>query len=430
MEAVSSEGNAAPVHGPRRFGHRLPTMPEPTCQNLASVVLHTAFERIVVYEFGDAEIDAAVGVLRSRRLFRYLPDAHEVDDFERGLERRFGAPHATAVSSGTAALICGLAALGIGPGDEVIVPAYGFVACVLAPLAVGAVPVVCDIDESLTMDPADARRKITRRTRAIMPVHTLGHPADLDSIGEIAREHSLFVIEDACQAIGGSYHGQPLGTIGDAGALSFNQHKIITAGEGGALLTNRADIYERGFVAHDGSSSFSPHTFAEPVFAGLAFRMGELAAAVLNVQLERLDEILGRLRSARDRIDAALAAAVDVPRVFCHDPAGACGTHLGLLFDDATDADRFVAAVDSDDVNAVHAVGWGHSYPEWDLLHAGRGGHHPKRNPLASTPWRQAADACPTSENVLRRTALVQVPIDLSDAALDGIVRRASKEFS
>jgi dTDP-4-amino-4,6-dideoxygalactose transaminase len=382
-----------------------------------------------VYEFGDAEIEAAVRVLQGRRLFRYLPDAHEVDDFERALERRFRAPHATAMSSGTAALICGLAALGVGPGDEVIVPAYGFVAGVLAPLAVGAVPVVCEIDESLTMDPADARRKITSRTRAIMPVHTHGHAADLGAISQIAREHSLAIIEDTCQAIGGSYRGRWLGTIGDAGAFSFNQHKIITAGEGGALLTNGADLYERGFIAHDGSSPFSPHTFSQPAFAGLAFRMSELAAAVLNVQLGRLDGLLGRLRATRDRIGAALATVADARRIPCHDPAGSCGTHVGLVFGDAAEAGRFVAAVDSNDIDAFQGIGWGHSYPEWDVLHAGRGGHHPRRNPLAESAWQQSASACPASVDILRRTALIRVPTGITDAAVDELARRVAKEF-
>ena len=309
-----------------------------------------------MYEFGTQEIDAAVRVLRSGKLFRYLPGAAEADTFERALGRRLGAGHVVATASGTAAMICGLAALGVGPGDEVVVPAYGFVAGVLAPLAVGAVPVVCEIDESLTMDPADLACKLTSRTRAILPVHVHGSTADLDAICGVAAGRGLACVEDACQAIGATYHGRHVGTIGDAGAFSFNQHKILTAGEGGALVTSRGEIYERAFMTHDGSSSFSRHTFSQPQFAGLAFRLNEISAAILNAQLARLDEILAGLRDTSDRIAAALSAAAPLKPIPVPDPAGACGTHLGYLFEDAEQASLFHDAADGDEIGALRPI--------------------------------------------------------------------------
>lgn len=382
-----------------------------------------------MYEFGTAEVQAAVRVLQSRQLFRYLPEAHEVDTFEESLARRVGARHAVATSSGTAALVCGLAALGVGPGDEVIVPAYGFVAGVLAPLAVGAVPVVCEIDESLTMDPSDLLRKITPRTRAVMPVHVHGFAAGLGTICDIASGRGLYVLEDACQAIGGSYLGRPLGTLGDVGAFSFNQHKIITAGEGGALVTNSAELHERAFITHDGSSFFSRHAewFERPDFAGLAFRLNEVSAAILNVQLGRLDEILAALRAVRDRVAAALAAAAVLKPIPVHDPDGSCGTHLGYLLEDAKHAELFLAAADSEEISAFRGIGYGHSYVEWELLHERRGGHHPRRNPLHDTGWAQPVSGCARSHDLLSRTVLLRYPLGLDDVAIEALCRRVAR---
>ncbi|GIJ51916.1 8-amino-3,8-dideoxy-alpha-D-manno-octulosonate transaminase [Virgisporangium aliadipatigenens] len=382
-----------------------------------------------MYRFGKEESDAAARVLESRQLFRYLPDAREADTFEGALATRLGVPHAVATSSGTAAMISGLAALGVGPGDEVVVPAYGFVASVLAPLAVGAVPVVCDIDESLTMDPADLRRKITPRTRAVLPVHVHGNASDLDAILAVAREHDLLVLEDACQAIGGTYRGRALGTIGDAGAFSFNQHKILTAGEGGALVTPSTDVYERGFMAHDGSANFSRHAFAQPMRAGLAFRMTEVAAAVLNVQLGRLDGILADLRALRSRVAEAVESAAVLTPVPQHDPDGSCGTNLGYVFADAVTAQRFQAAADGRNIDAFFGNEYGHSFREWTIVHEGRGGHHPLANPLRDTEWRQDADACARSEDILSRTVLLRYNFDVTDAEIDKIHQRLAKEF-
>jgi len=380
-----------------------------------------------VYKFGAAEIDAAVRVLSSGQLFRYLPDAREADQFEEALARRLGARHAVAVNSGTAALICGLTALGIGPGDEVIVPAYGFVAGVLAPLAVGAVPVVAEIDESLTLDPADLRSKITARTRAVIPVHVHGLAADLDAICTVAAQHGLAVLEDACQAIGGTYHGQHLGTIGSAGAFSFNQHKIITAGEGGALVTSDAELRDRAFLTHDGSSMFSRHQFRVPDFAGLAFRMSEISAAILSAQLARLDEILVGLRETRDRVGTALASAAPLKPIAIHDLAGSCGTNLAYLFESEEEAGLFLSAVDSEEIEPFQGVGYGHSYPEWELLHGRRGGYHPQRNPLLDTVWEQVSTGCGRSQDILRRCVLVRYPLRPGETIVAALHQRVAR---
>ena len=192
-----------------------------------------------MYVMGQEEVDAVSRVVASKQLFRYRGgEGGETDQFETEWAAKIGAEHAVAVTSGTAALMCGLAGLGIGPGDEVVVPAYTWMATAMAPLAVGAIPIVAEVDSALMLDAADVERKITPRTKAIIPVHMTGHPCDMDALMAVAGKHRLHILEDACQAVGGSYKEKRLGSIGTAGAFSFNHFKIITCGEGGAIVTS------------------------------------------------------------------------------------------------------------------------------------------------------------------------------------------------
>lgn len=165
---------------------------------------------------------------------------------EEEMKEIFGAEHALIMTSGHAALESALVAMGIGLGDEVIVPAYTYISTAMAVVAAGAIPIIADVDETMPLYPVDTEAKISPRTKAIIPVHLLGFPCNMDAIMAVAKKHNLMVLEDACQADGGSYHGKRLGTFGDAGALSFNFFKIITCGEGGALLTDNREIFERG----------------------------------------------------------------------------------------------------------------------------------------------------------------------------------------
>ena len=197
---------------------------------------------------GREEEEAVLEVLRSKRLFRYYgphSDRSRVSELEEAFAAVMGVQHAAAVSSGSAALMCALAGLDVGPGDEVIVPAYTWIASASAVVAMGAVPILAEVDESLTLDPADVRRKITRFTRAIIPVHMRGAPSQMNELMAIAREHNLPVLEDVAQADGGSYQGKRLGSIGDVGAFSLQFNKIITCGEGGMVTTNDDGILRR-----------------------------------------------------------------------------------------------------------------------------------------------------------------------------------------
>ncbi|MER7755169.1 DegT/DnrJ/EryC1/StrS family aminotransferase [Kitasatospora sp. NPDC097643] len=267
-----------------------------------------------------------------------------VHRFERAVEDTFDARHCIATNSGTSALLSGLAALGIGPGDEVLVPGYTFIASVASIVHAGATPVLVEIDDTLNIDPVDAASKITPRTRAILPVHMLGAGADMDAIGDLAAQHGLAVLEDVAQACGGSHRGRRLGTIGDVGAFSLNYFKVITAGEGGFLLTGSRELYERAYSFHD--HGFKPlrdgAIDADSLF-GLNLRMGDLAGAVAFAQLGRLEDVLNRTRSRKAALVSAIGDLPGVRRRRLVDPAGDCATTVVYLFED-TDAARRVAA--------------------------------------------------------------------------------------
>src|SRR5437762_2252726 len=232
-------------------------------------------------EVGQEELAALARVIESKNLFRYYgvgdgPD--EVASFEREFAEQMGAKHALCVNAGSSALICALIGAGVGEGDEVIVPAYTWNATPNAVLASRALPVLAEVDESLTLDPADVERKITPRTRAILTVHMRGAPAAMDELVAIAKKHELVLIEDVCQAAGATYRGRRLGTFGDAGAFSLQFNKIITTGEGGVMVTDRDDLLDVALDVHDCANSVR-RGVGLPKFAGYNFRASELAGA-------------------------------------------------------------------------------------------------------------------------------------------------------
>jgi dTDP-4-amino-4,6-dideoxygalactose transaminase len=298
----------------------------------------------IVSRVGVRELVALSHVIASGKLLRDDPKGPRYTvRFEAQLREKLGVKHALAVNSGTSALIAALVGAGIGPGDEVLVPAYTWVATAVAPLAVGAVPVLVDINESLTIDPEDIKRKITPYTKAIIPVHMQNLVCDMDAIVAIARQFNLKVIEDACQAVGATYKGQRVGTIGEAGAFSFNQHKNLTSGEGGAVLTNDDRIFTRARMYHDAGSYTRPFEFEsnEPVFAGVNMKISELSGAVLYVQLKRLDPLLQRLRKRRTVFAKYLSRSRKL-RISPHnDPSNAIG--LSVIFERSEDAKAFAA---------------------------------------------------------------------------------------
>ncbi len=303
--------------------------------------------------FGEEERAAAIEVLESRSLFRYYgPNLlNKTEAFEGLLREQLSVPYAVGLSSGTAALRAGLAALGVGCGDEVIVPCYTFIATVNAVVAAGAVPIFCEIDNSLGADPGDVETKITPRTTAIMPVQLENQGCDMDALMAVARKHGVAVIEDACQAIGSSYKGKALGTIGDCGAFSLQLEKNVTSGEGGALVTNDEQLHVRASRFSDQGGQFVTsygsergEELSEP-FCGENLRMTEIAGAIALEQLKKLPSIIERFRANRRKIIDTLGEVPGLEVRGSHDPEGDGGSTITWFLPDKDLARPFIKAL-------------------------------------------------------------------------------------
>lgn len=299
------------------------------------------------YCFGDEERKEVMDVLECGHLSRYgsLDDPnfkHKVYSLEQEFATYSEAKHVIATSSGTNSLLIALLALGISDGDEVLVPGYTFVASIGSIIYSRATPVLVEVDESLTMNPVDIEKKITKNTKAIMPVHMLGNPCDMTKILEIAKKHNLLVIEDGCQAAGGSYQGKKLGTLGDIGVFSLNQHKNVAAGSGGLIVTNNTALYERAFAIYD--QGHKPNRSGKEVgergLVGLNFQMNELTGAVALAQVRKLEGMLQTLRQKKKELKDRISDVPGVKFRKINDINGECGTILTLIFDNKEMADR------------------------------------------------------------------------------------------
>lgn len=303
--------------------------------------------------FGEAEVDGVRHVLDHWRLSARahsdpLGEDSQVRRFEAEAARTLGARYCLAVSGVGAALATGLAALGVGPGDEIVVPGYLPPETLAGIRGLGAVPVPTEIDGTLTLDPAQAATVITSRTRAVLAVHTLGAPGDLAALGRLAAEHDLYLVEDVSQACGGSYRGQRLGTFGDAGAFSLDVFGTITGCGGGFLLTGDHRVVRRARALHDDSEiPWGGEDDPGDALFGLELGMNEFTAAVARAQLAKLDTILARTRQLADDLAALLPDRPGMRRRAGHDPAGDCAGVLVHLFDDAEAADAVAARLGS-----------------------------------------------------------------------------------
>lgn len=269
--------------------------------------------------WSDAERKELMDVVESGVLMRYGFDGArnghwKAKELEEVICNYFGCGYAQLLSSGTAALTTALAALGVGAGHEVIIPSFTFVASFEAILSVGAVPVLVDVDETLTLNPNAVRAAITSKTACIMPVHMCGSMADMDELTSICNEHNLLLIEDACQSIGGTYKGRKLGTIGDAGTFSFDYVKTMTCGEGGVVMTNSEDVYTKcdGFTDHGHDHKGVDRGADLHPFLGYNFRISELHAAVGLAQVKRVDEFLSINRKNHSILKAILSAIPEI----------------------------------------------------------------------------------------------------------------------
>lgn len=303
---------------------------------------------------GDEELGLLRQAIASKTLFRHYGLGKPVmaETLERRMQERFGVRYALAVSSGSAALSCALAGIGIGPGDEVILPAFSWYSCYNLIVLQGALPVFGDIDRSLDLDPVDFERKITPRTKAALVVHYQGGPARMAEILDIARRHGIKVLEDGAQSIGARYQGRYCSTVGDVGIFSFQGNKIVVAGEGGMVLTNDPVIFERAVRYHDHGhvrpvfAAQLGHGGALPMFPGNQYRMGEPAAAVALAQLDRLDGMLACCRAVWDRVRSQVRKALpDFAFRQTGDDAGDAGITLFLDLKTPAAAARFGRAL-------------------------------------------------------------------------------------
>jgi dTDP-4-amino-4,6-dideoxygalactose transaminase len=299
---------------------------------------------------GEAEERYVLEVLRSKRLWRYeVPSSRSfVARFEQAAESLLGVKHVHATVSGSAALTAGLLALGVGPGDEVIVPAVTWVGCADAVILCGAVPVIAQVDETLGVSVADVEKNITERTRAVMAVSLFGAPCDLGPLRAVADRHAIAVLEDNAQAAGVSYRGRRLGAIGDVAAFSTKFMKFIAAGDGGFLATNSDAVYQ--FAVHyTGGRTFPARkrtlAVTDRIMPATGLRMNELTGAVALAQIERLDQLLGRLREARDLIFELAGPARTYRRVHGNDSSGDSGWMTPLIFSDEDACRAFARAV-------------------------------------------------------------------------------------
>ncbi|MBE6597404.1 MAG: aminotransferase [Ruminococcaceae bacterium] len=373
-----------------------------------------------MYRIGKEEIDEVSKVIESGKLFKINKGLQETMHAEEEMQELFCCDHALLMTSGHAALTSALIAMGIGPGDEVIVPAYTYIATAMAVVAAGAMPVIAEVDETLTLCPIDTEKKVTKHTKAIIPVHIQGFPCKMDEINAIAKKYGLFVLEDACQADGGSYKGKRLGTVGDAGALSFNYYKVITAGEGGALLTNKKEIFERALIYHDSSAIayFGDQLSGVETeqFCGNEYRTNEICAAILRIQMKRLDSILADLR----RCKLALAKALDDSCRFLptNDAEGDCGTTLALLFDSSEKAEAVASA---DGVGGTVPINTGkHVYRNWTPIMNKRGAFNPLMDPFKMAANKDIVpdyreDMCPKTLDLLSKVVYISIDPDWTD---------------
>lgn len=387
---------------------------------------------------GEEEEAAVLEVIRSRRLFRYYgpqPGPSKVEELEKAFAETMGTRYALAVTSGTAALVCGLIGLGIGPGDEVIVPAYTWIASASAVAAVGAVPIMAEVDESLTLDPQDVVRQLTPYTRAIIPVHMRGAPCRMDALMEVAQSHHLKVLEDSAQADGASFHGKRLGSFGDAGIFSLQFNKIITSGEGGLLVTNDEEVYQRAVMAHDVVGGQRNGIPADQVILGINFRMPELLAAVMLVQLKRLDILLRDMRQRKQMLKesmSALARQKGITFRTIHDPTGEAAVALMFMLPNAKQASWVTQALSAEGVPAEVIYEEDrqdyHIYPHWAPIMNQQGW-----SPAAS-PWRNhprpihyTRDMCPKTLDLLGRCVHLDVSPDLDNTQVEEIAEAIHK---
>jgi len=399
--------------------------------------------------FDDEEVEAAVRVLKSRSPFRYygIDLQSEVDAFEREFAEFIGVNHALAVTSGSGALQTALSALGAGPGQEVIVPAYMWVAVIAAVVNLGAIPVLADIDDTFTLDPAQLARHITPRTTGMIVVHMSGAPANAPALLQIARQHRLFLLEDCAQCAGGSVGAKKVGSFGDMGIFSFQMNKNMSSGEGGCVVTNDRRLYQRAIAAHD--NGYARDEGGRAIYDdldlclwGRGCRLDEMRGAILRVQLKKLPKIIAHMRQSKYRIRHALEAFPQVRLRRIIDADGDTGPFLIVTLKSMEEAKRVSQALRAEGiatspqgVNNVVMTDWGlHIYSNIVSLvnktSVDGKGFPWKLAENRDSKTQYAKGTCSVADDLFERSILFAIPSCLSEGDENDIIHAFRKVFA
>ncbi len=381
--------------------------------------------------FGEEEKQQVLEVFDTGILFRYefgeqRNGVYKVREFEKAFADYTGAAHAQAVTSGTAALKVALAAMGVGIGDEVITQGFTFVATWEAILDIGALPIFTEVDETLNMDPVDLEKKITEKTKAIIPVHMLGAPARIHEIKAIADKHGIPVLEDTAQAAGARLNGQHLGTFGTCGTFSFDSVKTMTTGEGGMVISNDETLWrncsEYQDHGHDHAVNPGGRGGEGRSFVGFNYRMMELQGAMGLAQLAKLDDMIAAQQKHKAIFKEAASKISGVTFREILDEQGDSATFFAFMLPDKEHAARVNQVLRDNGAGAINfgENSW-HFYPSWEHLTGGK--------TLCHNGWPFEAhgkrrfiydpEALPASSEIMNRTLVYQVPVKLSDAQRD-----------
>ena len=382
---------------------------------------------------GQEEIKEVMDVLETGVLMRYGFDKERKGVFKvRRLEEEFaqycGVKYALGVTSGSSALKVALTAMDVGPGDEVLVPAFTFLATYEAVLEVGAIPVMCDIDDTLNFDPEEIEKKKTRYTKAVIPVHMCGSAAKIDKIMRIARKNKLMVLEDNAQGCGASFKGKKLGGFGDMGIFSFDYYKTLTTGEGGMVITNNKKLYLRSEWYSDHGHDHNPkvsRALEGRTILGFNYRMNELQGAVGLAQLRKLDYIVAEQRKNKAVIKDALARVPGVKFRTLPDPAGDSATFLAFNLPEEKEALKFQKLLSAGglDTTCYKNNKW-HYVPNWEHFLAFSTANS-KKYPFADKAnkgrVKYSRKSIPFAEDILSRTLVMGIAVRMSGERLGAI---------
>ena len=389
--------------------------------------------------FGEEEKKEIMDVLDTGVLFRYefpeqRKDIYKVRTFEEKFAAYSGAKHGQAVTSGTVALKVALAVLGVGPGDEVITQGFTFVATWEAILDIGAIPVFTEVDETLNMDPVDLAKKITEKTKAIIPVHMMGGAARIEEIVAIADKHGIPVIEDTAQAAGAKLNGKGLGSFGKLGTFSFDAVKTMTTGEGGMVITDDEELWRKMSEYHDHGHDHAQNPGGRGgegrSFVGFNYRMMELQGAIGLAQLAKLDSMIASQKEHKARLQAAAAKIPGVTFRKQLDASGDNATFFAFFLPDETKARAVNEVLQAEGCGAIYfADNTWHYYPKWEHLLTGA--------TLAESGWPFVShgkrrvvydkDVLPASADIMGRCLVFQVMIKLTEERLQQICAALEK---